>query len=236
MALINCKNVSLGYEGKPIVSNLSFELNKGDYLYIIGENGSGKSTLMKTLLGQKHLLSGKIEFSPELHRNEIGYLPQQTPVQRDFPASVREIVLSGCLNSGKFNPFYTSKQKKLAESNMKKLGIEELAKKCYRELSGGQQQRVLLARALCATQKLLILDEPVAGLDPVVTQSLYKLIADINKEGVTVIMVSHDIEAAKSYASHILHIGHTPVFFGTKEEYLESGIPNTFACNGGEEH
>lgn len=236
MALISCKNISLGYEGKAIVEGLSFEVNQGDYLYIIGENGSGKSTLMKTLLGQMHILEGKMEFSNELRPTEIGYLPQQTPVQRDFPASVREIVLSGCLNSSGFAPFYTSKQKKLAEENMKKLGISDIAKKCYRELSGGQQQRVLLARALCATKKLLILDEPVAGLDPVVTRSLYKLIADINKEGVTVIMVSHDIDSAKAYASHILHIGHTPLFYGTKAEYLESGIPNTFACNGGETH
>lgn len=232
MALINCKNASLGYEGKAIVSGLSFEVCKGDYLCIIGENGSGKSTLMKTLLGQKNLMSGTIEFSDGLKQKEIGYLPQQTVVQRDFPASVKEIVRSGCLNSGGF--FFSKKQKKLAADSMEKLAISDIQDQCYRELSGGQQQRVLLARALCATQKLLVLDEPVAGLDPVVTQSFYKLISDINKEGITVIMVSHDINAAVTYASHILHIGHTPLFFGTKEDYLKSHVCKVFSESGGE--
>lgn len=219
MALISCKNVSLGYEGKAIVSELNFEVNKGDYLCIIGENGSGKSTLMKTLLGQKSVLEGKIEFGDGLKQNEIGYLPQQTVVQKDFPASVKEIVLSGCLNSNGMKPFFSKAQKKLALENMEKLGITELSGRCYRELSGGQQQRVLLARALCATKKLLILDEPVAGLDPIVTEHLYNIIKDINKEGITVIMVSHDIKAAVEYASHVLHIGQTPLFHGTKEDY-----------------
>lgn len=232
MAYISCKNASLGYEGRAIVSNLSFEVNKGDYLCIVGENGSGKSTLMKTLLGQKNLLSGKIEFSDGLKQKEIGYLPQQTVVQRDFPASVKEIVRSGCLNSGGF--FLTKAQKKLAEESMEKLAVTDIRNSCYRELSGGQQQRVLLARALCATQKLLVLDEPVAGLDPVVTQSFYKLISQLNSEGITVIMVSHDINAAVEYASHILHIGHTPLFYGTKEDYLKSDVCKVFGRVGGE--
>ncbi|MBQ4604275.1 MAG: metal ABC transporter ATP-binding protein, partial [Clostridia bacterium] len=196
MALIKVSGVSLGYEGKAIVTDLDFEVNKGDYICIVGENGSGKSTLMKTLLGQKNVVSGKIEFGDGLKQNEIGYLPQQTPVQKDFPASVKEIVYSGCLNGCGFRPFYSKEQKKRANETMEKLGISELASSCYRELSGGQQQRVLLARALCATKKLLVLDEPVAGLDPVVTKNLYRLISDINKEGATVIMVSHDIHAA----------------------------------------
>lgn len=233
MALINVNGVSLGYEGSPIVSDLNFKVEKGDYLCIVGENGSGKSTLMKTLLGQKHVLNGKIEFSDGLHQNEIGYLPQQTEVQKDFPASVKEIVLSGCLNSCGMNPFYSKVQKKLAAENMKKLGIDDIAKKCYRELSGGQQQRVLLARALCATKKLLVLDEPVAGLDPIVTQNLYQLISEINREGITVIMVSHDINAATEYASHILHISHNPLFFGTKEDYMKSDIYLSFSSKGG---
>ena len=233
MALINVNGVSLGYEGKPIVTDLNFRVNKGDYLCIVGENGSGKSTLMKTLLGQKNVLSGKIEFSDGLRQNEIGYLPQQTQVQKDFPASVREVVMSGCLNSSGLSPFYSKSQKKQAAEIMEKLGITELAKKCYRELSGGQQQRVLLARALCATKKLLVLDEPVAGLDPVVTKNLYRLIAEINKEGITVIMVSHDIHAAIEFASHILHIGNKPLFFGTKEEYKNSDGCHCFICDGG---
>ena len=233
MALIKCSGVSLGYEGKTIVDGLDFEVNKGDYLCIVGENGSGKSTLMKTLLGQKHVMEGKIEFGDGLHQNEIGYLPQQTVVQKDFPASVKEIVLSGCLNSSGMKPFYSKEQKQLAKSNMQKLGISELSKRCYRELSGGQQQRVLLARALCATKKLLVLDEPAAGLDPIVTQHLYHLISDINRDGVTVIMVSHDMNAAVEYATHILHVAYRPRFFGTKEDYLKSDICRFFTGEGG---
>ena len=236
MALIKVSGVSLGYEGKAIVTDLDFEVNKGDYLCIVGENGSGKSTLMKTLLGQKNVVSGKIEFGDGLKQNEIGYLPQQTPVQKDFPASVKEIVYSGCLNSCGLRPFYSKEQKKRANEIMDKLGISELASSCYRELSGGQQQRVLLARALCATKKLLVLDEPVAGLDPVVTKNLYRLISDINKEGTTVIMVSHDIHAAIEFASHILHIGNKPLFFGTKEDYKNSDGCHCFICDGGHEH
>lgn len=236
MALINVSNVSLGYEGKPIVTDLNFSVCKGDYLCIVGENGSGKSTLMKTLLGQKTVLSGKIEFSDGLRQNEIGYLPQQTQVQKDFPASVNEVVMSGCLNASGLKPFYSKSQKKQAADIMEKLSISDLAKKCYRELSGGQQQRVLLARALCATKKLLVLDEPVAGLDPVVTKNLYRLISDINKEGITVIMVSHDIHAAIEFATHILHIGNKPLFFGTKEEYKNSDGCHCFICDGGHEH
>lgn len=233
MALINVSGVSLGYEGKPIVTNLDFSVNKGDYLCIVGENGSGKSTLMKTLLGQKSVIAGKIEFGEGLKQKEIGYLPQQTEVQKDFPASVKEIVFSGCLNGCGLKPFYSKEQKKRAAEIMERLGITELASSCYRELSGGQQQRVLLARALCATKKLLILDEPVAGLDPVVTKNLYRLITDINKEGITVIMVSHDIHAAIEFASHILHIGNEPLFFGTKEDYKNSDGCHCFICDGG---
>ena len=234
MALIKVSGVSLGYEGKAIVSGLDFEVNKGDYLCIVGENGSGKSTLMKTLLGQKHTLSGKIEFASAIRPNEIGYLPQQTEVQKDFPASVKEIVLSGCISRCGLRPFYSKSQKEIAFANMEKLGIANLAGKCYRELSGGQQQRVLLARALCATKKLLILDEPVAGLDPVVTQNLYKIIKDINNEGITVIMVSHDIKAAVDYATHILHISHKPLFYGTKEDYMKSDVFRFFTSDGGD--
>lgn len=232
MALITVSNASLGYEGKAIVSDINFSVSDGDYLCIVGENGSGKSTLMKTLLGQKNVISGKIEFSDGLKQNEIGYLPQQTEVQKDFPASVKEIVLSGCLNRSGFRPFYSKSQKETAARNMEKLGITDLSGKCYRELSGGQQQRVLLARALCAAEKLLVLDEPVAGLDPMVTKSLYSLIEEINKSGMTVIMVSHDMEAAVEYASHILHIGHKPLFFGKKEDYVKSDVYHRFSEGG----
>lgn len=223
MALITCRNVSLAYEGNTIVKNLNFTVNQGDYLCIVGENGSGKSTLMKALLGLKNVSEGNITFGDSLKKKNIGYLPQQTEVQRDFPANVRETVLSGCLANGKFNPFYTKEDKQTADRNMKKLGIKNIEKKCYRELSGGQQQRVLLARALCAAEKLLILDEPAAGLDPMATAEMYEIINSLNKnDEMTIIMVSHDIDHAVNTASHVLHIGNTPLFFGTRQDYLES--------------
>ncbi len=234
MAQLICKDLSLGYDGKTVLTGLSFEVNRGDYLCIVGENGSGKSTLMKAILGLHPPVSGTIETGDGLKRTEIGYLPQQTVVQKDFPASVREIVLSGCLSRTGSRPFYNREEKALAKENMKKMGIENLAGRCYRELSGGQQQRVLLARALCATRKMLLLDEPVAGLDPKVTAEMYDLIYSLHKnDGITVIMISHDIAAAEKYASHILHIGN-PLFFGTKEAYLESAVGRRYLSGGGE--
>lgn len=218
MAQLTCKKLKLGYNSNIILENLSFSVNKGDYLYIVGENGSGKTTLMKTLLRLLKPMSGEIITGDGLLADEIGYLPQQTDVQKDFPASVREIVLSGCQSRCGRRPFYNKEEKQLANENMTKLGIESLAKKCYRELSGGQQQRVLLARALCATQKMLLLDEPVTGLDPNATEEMYNLINDLHKSGITIIMISHDIEAAKKYATHVLHIG-KEIFFGDVEHY-----------------
>jgi zinc transport system ATP-binding protein len=236
MALLTVQDLSLGYDAHSIVEGLSFTVNAGDYLCIVGENGSGKSTLMKTLLRLQEPIGGQILIGDGLKKNEIGYLPQQTVVQKDFPASVREIVLSGCQGRCGLRPFYTREEKHLAEENIRRMGIEKLANRCYRELSGGQQQRVLLARALCATRKLLLLDEPVSGLDPKVTAEMYDLISDLNREGITVIMISHDIEAALRYASHILHIG-ARIFYGTKDEYLQSDIGKHFMMQqeGGEE-
>ena len=222
MAQLICNNLALGYDGKKILDGLSFSVNVGDYVCIVGENGSGKSTLMKTILGLQSPIEGKILTCDGLERTEIGYLPQQTEVQRDFPASVKEIVLSGCQGRCGLRPFYSKAEKQLADSNMKRLGISDLQNKCYRELSGGQQQRVLLARALCATQKILLLDEPVSGLDSKVSLEMYNIIEELNKKDkITVIMISHDISAALKYASHILHIGRN-MFWGTKQEYLES--------------
>ena len=215
MALFSLKNVAIGYSNKKVLENLSFEVNTGDYLCIVGENGVGKSTLMKTILGLTPVLSGEIILGDELKRNEIGYLPQQTLVQRDFPATVKEIVISGCLS--KCGIFYTKEQKNLAEYQMKKMGILDLANKCYRHLSGGQQQRVLLARALCATSKILLLDEPVSGLDPKVTAELYEIIQKINSDNITIIMISHDISAAKKYASHILHLKNKSFSYSVNE-------------------
>ena len=238
MPQLTCRNLSLGYEGKTVVAGLSFEVNTGDYLCIVGENGSGKSTLMKTIVKLKTPIMGEIVSGDGLARGEIGYLPQQTVVQKDFPASVREVVRSGCLNRCGLRPFYNKAEKQIAEDNMEKLGIAPLARRCYRELSGGQQQRVLLARALCATRKILLLDEPVAGLDPMATAEMYALIKRLNDENVTIIMISHDVAASVKYASHILHIGgQSTLFFGTKAGYLESdagriyaGLPPQKAC------
>lgn len=222
MALLTCRDLCLGYDGKEIVHCLSFEVRTGDCLCVLGENGSGKSTLMKTVLGLQQPMSGSIVTGDGLMRSEIGYLPQQTPVQKDFPATVREIVLSGFQGHCGFRPFYSKEEKRLAEELLEKMDITSLRDRCYRELSGGQQQRVLLARALAATKKLLFLDEPVSGLDPNATAQMYALIEQQNREGIAVIMISHDIGAALKYASHILHIGRS-VFFGTKEEYLSRG-------------
>ncbi|MBR0376326.1 MAG: metal ABC transporter ATP-binding protein [Firmicutes bacterium] len=235
MALITVRELSLGYDSHSIIEGLSFAVNAGDYLCIVGENGSGKTTLMKTLLRLQEPRGGQIMFGDGLRNNEIGYLPQQTVVQKDFPASVREIVLSGCQGRCGLRPFYNREEKELAAKNMERMGIAFLANRCYRELSGGQQQRVLLARALCATRKLLLLDEPVSGLDPMVTAEMYSLIAQLNEEGITVIMISHDVDAAIRYATHILHIG-GDVFFGTKDEYLQSEAGKLFLLRqrGGE--
>ena len=227
MPQLTIQNLSVGYDAQSIVRGLNFSVHAGDYLCVVGENGSGKTTLMKTLLHLQEPLDGQILMGDGLQNHEIGYLPQQTMVQKDFPASAREIVLSGCQGRCGRRPFYNRDEKRLAEENMNRLGIAELAGRCYRDLSGGQQQRVLLARALCATQKLLLLDEPVAGLDPKVTMELYQLISELNGDGITIIMISHDIAAAIRYASHILHIGAT-VFFGTAEAYRKSEMGSFF--------
>ena len=223
MALISVSELTLGYESGIIAEDLNFEINRGDYVCIVGENGSGKSTLMKTLLGLNHPLKGKVTLGDGLKKNGIGYLPQQTPVQKDFPASVREIVMSGCQAGMGLRPFYSGSEKRRADENMKRMKVDGFAGKCYRQLSGGQQQRVLLARALCASRELLLLDEPVSGLDPKATADMYQAIKTLNDEGMTIIMISHDVNAAMEYADHILHMRRDPVFM-TKEEYENSDI------------
>lgn len=227
--LISCKNLSIGYENITVLEDISFDIQRGDYLCIVGENGAGKSTLIKCLAGLKKPMSGSIEFAKGVSRKEVGYLPQQTSIQRDFPASVREVVLSGCLNSSRLIPFYTSEDKAKAESHMQELGIANLANHSYRELSGGQQQRVLLARALCASSKILILDEPVTGLDPIVTSEIYSIIGKINqKHRITIIMVSHDVDTAIMCANKILHVKHTVQFYGKTSDYLKSAVGKSF--------
>ncbi len=233
MALIKCENVSIGYEGQTVVKDLNFKIEKGDYLCIVGENGSGKSTLVKSLLGLKSVEKGRIIYGDGLKQTQIGYLPQQTDVQKDFPASVGEVVLSGRLNSRGMRPFYTGTDRKEAVEKMEMLGIRDLARQCFRDLSGGQKQRVLLARALCATKSMLLLDEPVTGLDPIVTGEFYQLIRRINREaGIAVVMVSHDIESAVEDASHILHLQESMLFFGTAEDYRRSPVGRKFLGSG----
>ena len=223
MAQLCCKNVGFAYGGETVLSGVNFSVNAGDYLCIVGENGSGKSTLMKGILGLKEPSEGEIVFGDGLKANEIGYLPQQTGIQRDFPASVGEVVLSGRISGMGHRLFYSRADREAASENLERMGIEELKDRCYMELSGGQQQRVLLARAMCATKKLLLLDEPVTGLDPNAANEMYNLIKLITLcDKISVIMVTHDVHEAVRYATHILHLGHGQLFFGSVEEYRKS--------------
>lgn len=238
--MVQCTDVSLAWESHTVVSGLSFAVRKGDYLCIVGENGSGKSTLVKAMLGLHPVAEGNITVNTTVKNGGIGYLPQQTPAQKDFPASVREVVQSGCLHSMRRSPFLNREQKHKAVCAMEKVGITELANRCYRDLSGGQQQRVLLARAFCATERLIFLDEPIAGLDPLAMKDMYDIIATMNRpsechicdhdhQGVTVVMVSHDIRAAVKHASHILHVDKGQSFFGTTKDYLKTTLGRRFA-------
>ena len=233
MALIITKGLTLAYDGKDVVSDMNITIDKGAYLCIVGENGSGKSTLTKALLGLISPKSGSVQYGDGIAKNQIGYMPQQTLTQRDFPASVEEIVLSGCDNKLGFLPFFTKKHKTMAADNMKTLGIFDIRKKCYNELSGGQQQRVLLARALCATDKILVLDEPVAGLDPMITAEFYEILHKLNKDrGITIVMVSHDISSVRMYATDVLHIHDHGYIFDTIEGYTSSEVGQRYL--GGE--
>ena len=229
MAILKCTGLYFAYDGKTVLEDVNFEIEQGDYLCIVGENGSGKSTLMRGLLGLKAPSAGSITLGDGLRADEIGYLPQQSDAQRDFPASVYEVVLSGCLNSLGRRMSYGRAEKERAALNLERMGIEELKNASYQELSGGQQQRVLLARALCATKKLLLLDEPVTGLDPIAAQEMYNLIKLVNLcDNISVIMISHDIHEAVRYATKILHIGHRQLFFGSAAEYKDSSLARRF--------
>lgn len=233
MSLITCHNVSFSYEGQVVLDEINFQVERGMYLCILGENGAGKSTLMKGLLRLKKPSSGSIVTGDGLKPNEIGYMPQQTQVQKDFPASVSEVVLSGRLNHLHVRPYYNKEDRKAAENRMEQLGISNLSHRCYRELSGGQQQRVLLARALCATEKIVLLDEPVTGLDPLMTNELYGVIRELNrKEHITILMVSHDVRDAVNDATHVLHLGKKQLFFGTVEEYRKTLFGQQFLVGG----
>ena len=227
--LFECKKVSFGYENQQVIKDLSFQVQEGEYVCVVGENGSGKSTLIKGLLGLIPAGSGQVNYGKEISNHVIGYLPQQTSSQKDFPATVWEVILSGCLSTRKGRFFYSKEDKEKARRQMRHLELENLASRSFGELSGGQQQRVLLARALCATRKLLLLDEPVTGLDPVATGELYNLIKLVNLcNDITVIMVTHDIDAALRYATHVLHLGHQQLFYGTAADYKQSDAARRF--------
>lgn len=233
MKQLECKNVFVNYDSNVAVKDVSFSIDEGDYLCIVGENGSGKSTLIKAILGLEKVKSGEILFLSNLNKNEIGYLPQQTIVQKNFPASVYEVVISGTLNGRGLRPFYSKKEKEIANENIQKLGLKEIRNKSYKELSGGQQQRVLLARALCSTKKIIVLDEPITGLDINITKEMYSIIRKINEEGITIIMVSHDINFAINNANKILHMQKECKFFGTVNEYINSNIYKNFIGGNG---
>lgn len=220
MSILEVKNIFIKYNDNYVINDLSFNVDNGDYLCIVGENGSGKTTLMKAILGLIKVDSGEIIFSNELNNNEIAYLPQSSSIKKDFPATVKEVVLSGCLNRLNKRFFYNNEDKEIALKNIKKLNIENLIDKSFKELSGGQKQRVLLARALCANKKILLLDEPVTGLDPSTSNEMYKIIKQLNNEGLTIIMISHDIKEVIKYSKHILSIN-DEYFYGNKEEYLK---------------
>lgn len=233
MPQLSCENLAIGYEGKTIARNINFNINEGDYLCILGENGSGKSTLMKTILGLEKQLSGSIKLGENITCREFGYLTQRSELQRDFPASVKEVVYSGLQSKSRFSPFYKKSDKMLAQSIMEKMNVLDFQNRCFRKLSGGQQQRVLLSRSLCAAKKILFLDEPMAGLDANVSVEFYSMIERLNREeNLTIVMISHDIQASLKYASHILHVGND-VLFCTKEEYLTSSHAHIFNISDG---
>jgi len=222
MKILECKKLSIGYNDKAICKDINLEVDKGQYICIIGENGCGKSTLLKTILGLNKPVSGKVVFDKNFNKAFVGFLPQQSAMQRDFPATVKEVVLSGFINKMKYRPFYSKEEKEKALGYCKYLGINDLYNKSYRELSGGQQQRVLLARALCATDELLVLDEPTNALDVRSRNKLYELISDLNKNGLTIIMVSHNIEKVINDVTHVIYLKDKPEFIGTKEDFLQT--------------
>ncbi len=218
--MISAKDLTVGFGSQIVAERINFDIDSGDFVCIVGENGSGKSTLVKTIMSLLPPVGGHVVLGDGLKRTEMGYLGQQTDVQRDFPASVEEIVLSGCLNSCGRRPFFNRQDRKTAESNMARTGVLNLRRRCYRELSGGQQQRVLLARALCASSRVILLDEPVTGLDPVASAEMYRILAELNRSGMTIVMVSHDIEPALEHATKVLDMGRKTVMMSVEEYHV----------------
>ncbi|NLG02932.1 MAG: metal ABC transporter ATP-binding protein [Clostridia bacterium] len=228
MPILTCEHVRIKYENREVISDVSFQINTGDYLCIVGDNGAGKTTLLKALLNMKTIQDGTISFDASLGQNDIGYVSQQNDINKDFPASVYEVVMSGCLNKHGFSPFYHEDEKRRAQEILTRLGLFDIKFQSFQQLSGGQQKRVLLARALLSSSKLLFLDEPVAALDPIATNEFYEVISQLNQEGMTIIMISHDIHSSIHHASHILHLSGSSYFFGTTNDYLTSSFGQTY--------
>lgn len=235
MSLIECKKLSIGYSDKVVSKDISFAIERGQFVCLAGENGSGKSTLLKTILGLNKPLGGKIIFESDFNRKTIGYLPQQSDSQKDFPATVREVVMSGFLNRMGWRPFYNRSEKEKAQKILSELKIEDLINKSFRELSGGQQQKVLLARAICATDGVIVLDEPTNALDVRSRKKLYSLLSDLNKSGMTIIMVSHNLEEVLKYATHIIYLKDTLGYAGDKDGFLHSDYCGQLGVVGDEE-
>ena len=231
MAQLRCENISVGYEDGIVVSDVSFELNRGDYVCIVGENGAGKSSLLKGILGLAKIQGGKLEYGDGMSRADVGYLPQQKDYQKNFPATVKEVVMSGFLNKMGLRPYYNRAEKAKAMEILSDFGMADYVRASFGSLSGGQKQRVLLARAMCATDKLLLLDEPTTGLDPVATEELYELLKRLNREKkTTILMVSHDLNKAVSDAGLILHVNKRSGcgYFGPADKYLDSEAARHF--------
>ena len=231
MAQLRCENISVGYEDGIVVSDVSFELNRGDYVCIVGENGAGKSSLLKGILGLAKIQGGKLEYGDGMSRADVGYLPQQKDYQKNFPATVKEVVMSGFLNKMGLRPYYNRAEKTKAMEILSDFGMADYVRASFGSLSGGQKQRVLLARAMCATDKLLLLDEPTTGLDPVATEELYELLKRLNREKkTTILMVSHDLNKAVSDAGLILHVNKRSGcgYFGPADKYLDSEAARHF--------
>lgn len=232
--LLECENLSVSFDGRKILDNVSFFVEERDFLCIVGENGTGKTTLTNAILGLVPISGGSIRLNG-ISKSDIGYLPQKLKAESGFPASVSEIVLSGFVGKSFFRPFYSRMQRCKAEDSMKLLSVYELRRRSFSELSGGQQQRVLLARAVCASEKLVMLDEPVTGLDAASSDGFYKLIVHLNTDhGMAVIMVSHDIRRAVKYCGKVLHLGHGVQFFGSSGEYAKTELYARYAKAEGE--
>ena len=249
--IVKIKDLTIRYgNANEAVKNVSFDIEKGDFLLIVGENGSGKSTLIKGILGLLPASSGSIEFLGDTAK-KIGYLPQANEISGDFPARVSEVVLSGYTGKKGLFSFYSARDKKKATEILKYLDIMQLWNKSVRELSGGERQKVLLARALvsatycgvctekncscheetfCHTNGLIVLDEPSNGLDPVANSNLYLTLDRLRRDkGMTVVMVSHLVDSASMYANKVLHMDNGIKFFGSRDSYLETEAGKRFS-------